>query len=56
MQLLELARENAELTGQLSQLLREAERIQRLLADRSLQIPSALPVPERSQGVGWPNS
>ncbi|HKW94662.1 MAG TPA: hypothetical protein VJX92_22445 [Methylomirabilota bacterium] len=40
MQLLELARENAELKGQLSRLLREAERIQRLLADRSIQIPS----------------
>ncbi len=37
MQLLELARENAELKGQLSRLLLEAERIQRLLADSSIQ-------------------
>jgi hypothetical protein len=40
MQLLELARENAELKDQLSRLLREAERIRRLLADRPVEGPS----------------
>ncbi len=33
MQLLELARENAELKDQLSRVLREAERIRRLLVE-----------------------
>jgi hypothetical protein len=40
MQLMELARENAELKGQLSRLLREAERIQQLLADRPVEARS----------------
>jgi len=39
MQLLELARENAELKDQLYRILREAERIQRLLVDGSTQTP-----------------
>jgi len=40
MQLMELARENAELKGQLCRVLREAERIQRLLAHGAIQTPS----------------
>jgi len=41
LQLLELARENSELKSELTRILREAERTQRLLAPRSVQSSGA---------------
>jgi hypothetical protein len=40
LQLLDLARENAELKGELARIRREAEALQRLLADSSVQSTS----------------